>query len=180
MSWQKCPAAENDLWRDLALGYGYDCVTTFGFERGDWTFLAACLPGFRSSSPGPTPCVIPGTTKDSLGVAELLSASSTWLSSACQGPKTDLGGLHSVPSEWAKECSHRQEGESHRVIEAMASWRQGVILLLISKSTAGILDRFGVPHTNRDTRKLERIWQRGKKLFRGPTKSSWGVWARSV
>lgn len=45
-----------------------------------------------------SPDVIPGSTKDSLRGAELLSASRAWLSSACQGPGTGWGGLHSVPS----------------------------------------------------------------------------------
>lgn len=57
----------------------------------------------------------------------------------------------------SQACSRSQEGESHRVMETLASWRQVLILLLISEGTAGILDRFWVPHTDRDVRKLERV-----------------------
>lgn len=70
------------------------------------------------------------------------------------------------------ECSHSQEGESHLVTEAIPSWRQVLVLLLLSESTAGIVHNFWVLHINRDTGKLERICQRGKEWFRGPTKSS--------
>lgn len=47
--------------------------------------------------------------------------------------------------------------------EAVPSWRQVLILLLITESTAGMLCQFWVLHINRDAGKVERVCQRGKK-----------------
>lgn len=141
------------------------------------TFLAVCVQGLSSSSPGLTWC----HSWEHQGQPQR-----GWAAVCQQGlallclPRTwnRLGrSALSAKCLWAKECSHSQEGESHCVAEAIPSWRQALILLLISESTAGILYQCWVLRINRDSGKLERVCQRGKKWFRGSAKSSWGIWA---
>lgn len=83
----------------------------------------------------------------------------------CQATES-LGEL-SQPGRWITECDW-----GHGQLEASPypsphQWEHS-------------WNHFWVPRTNRDAGKLERLSQRDQKWFRGPTRSSWGVWACSV
>lgn len=111
------------------------------------------------SSAALTPCVIPGTIKDSLRVAELLSASRAWLSSACQGPETELGGLHSVPSDWEPGRALTARKVNHRVW--LRPWPAGGKSLSFSSPVRAQLESLlGASYQ-------QRCWEAGKAQSKG-------------